>query len=182
MGAIAEELRKELTKEYHREYYMRNANHYKKCSRDWYKMNRDCVRSRYNEKYKTNVDFKLKNKLASMKYRYGISSVLVTLQDLMGAWVRDNADKMKQPSLVRIDLKGVFSIDNIKFIEFGSVTKSKVRKKNDNFNSMRLNTRKRVFKFMTNMSHIYNFVSWRDYVLNKSDNLKFIYPTALLRK
>jgi hypothetical protein len=54
------------------------------------------------------------------KYSYyggrGIKNEL-TLEDIIFLWVRDNAKKMKQPSIDRKDANGNYTLENCRFIE-----------------------------------------------------------------
>ena len=57
-------------------------------------------------------------KCVSYKY-YGGKGIknLLTLKDLKLMWIRDNADKMKKPSIDRVDSNLDYKIDNCRYIE-----------------------------------------------------------------
>ena len=49
-------------------------------------------------------------------YKKGIKA-LITKEELKTLWFRDNADKMKKPSIHRIDSNGNYEFKNCKYIE-----------------------------------------------------------------
>lgn len=76
------------------------------------------------------LDTIISKKLTKMKQRctnkkevayksYGARGikVLITHSELKSLWIRDNADKMKRPSIDRIDPDGHYSVNNCRFIE-----------------------------------------------------------------
>lgn len=107
---------KEERKEYNHEYYLKNKK--KVCSgiKKWQEKNFDYYRNLCRLREMKRRCSKKSHK--SFKY-YGGKGIkcLMTLEDLIILWKRDSAEKMKAPTIDRIDSNGNYEISNCRFIE-----------------------------------------------------------------
>lgn len=111
--------------------------------KEWRKEHSDKVKSYKQDDYikhkkkreKTNKDYRKKNRWVSSyvnakqrctnpnlkSYRYyggkGIE-FLMTLEEVKELWFQDGAEKMKRPSLDRLNAKLNYTIDNCRYLEF----------------------------------------------------------------
>lgn len=95
----------------------------------WYLANKKRLAAHKAWQQKHDLRYRLKSILATIRHRcdspkfigykyYGGKGVrnFLTLDDLIFLWHRDGADKMKRPSIDRIDSTGHYELSNCRFI------------------------------------------------------------------
>src|SRR3990167_6551535 len=126
--------------EYQKKYYQKNREHIIAQKKQWSILHQDQMKAWRHSEHGRNIIRKLRvkykeakpylktlcnirhrcNNQNDSKYRYyggkGIRTLL-TMEDLRMLWERDNASKMEQPSIDRVDSNGHYTLENCRFIE-----------------------------------------------------------------
>jgi hypothetical protein len=161
MGDLAVTLTKQMQLEAVKEYY-------------W--ANRDNILAKYRKRIKSDP---IPHRYARIKswFKRGVVPGDLTKDQMYKLWQRDKADSMRFPRLRLINLSEPYTFNNLRFVE-----KGKERRKPDGGAGYKNQSYKRVFPFIHSLVSIYNFVSWRDYVLNKSSKNNYLFTAHLVKR
>jgi len=93
--------------------------------------------------------YRCKNEAHEAYHRYGGRGImfLLTEEEMNKLWIRDNAVKMEQPSIDRVDNDGNYEYENCRFIERGDNSRRGKYKK-----VMQLSLKSKVIAFYDSMS------------------------------
>lgn len=114
---------KEDKKEYDKIYKEKNKEHYQKWAKEYWLKNKDKIKARKNTRRWQESCYKAKQRCTNPKcedYKnYGGRGIkfLMTTKDFEYLWFRDNAEKLKQPTIDRKDNDGNYELSNCEFIE-----------------------------------------------------------------
>lgn len=135
INAYGRKFYKENIEEYrqrHRKYYELNIDSHKERNHKNYLKNKDIVRTRSEQFWKRNplkkrlfvvlsaIRQRCTNPLSKAYRRYGARGIknFLTLENMIFLWKRDKANRLKKPSIDRIDNDGNYDLSNCRFIEF----------------------------------------------------------------
>ena len=119
------------------DWYFRNKKRSNKTSRTWKAKNIERIRKTqkaYREKHPYyhvlgNIQKRCNNPENNRYYRYGARGIknFLTFTDIKFLWTRDKAEKMKCPTIDRIDNDGNYVLKNCRFIERSENTRKRFR-------------------------------------------------------
>lgn len=124
-----------------KEYYGEHRIHKRRIARQWYQENKRHARHlhlKWQKRHPWYKSFSLAKqrcmdpKVNKYKY-YGRKGIkfLLSVEDAIFLWNRDNAAALKQPSIDRLNSNGDYSLDNCRFIEMLDNIKGREYKKQD---------------------------------------------------
>lgn len=117
---------------YHREWYIKNKKKKLAQNKLWYQENKTKHRELVKKYILSHPWVKIASAIKSRclpNAPYGKLGIkcLITVKEVHKLWMRDKADKMKQPSIDRINTSSNYSFNNCRFIELSENVKRKKR-------------------------------------------------------